>query len=282
MERRREQKWYEAAYHLRKAGKRSLSKGIYWSLELKNRSALTANNLATYYKEENEVKNYKRCIKLYQKSLHRRENMKAACSLAELYFKTGRLDEAIKFYNLAYQRKKNPQILYNLGIVLFYKNNYVDASRLIKESMVVLPKAYQYDALIALIYMYSKIGNVRIAREYFYALIKKYSYKDPDLLHLAYACEAYEFIDTYCFPLLRECTYSKEDAKLVFVVLKGLGKDKVAHYFLERLLEEMKGNSSGTDQFSYQQMYCTVMEAEEPTYEPRLQLHIIKHKPMYQ
>lgn len=282
MEHTREQKWYEAAYHLRKAGKISLSKGIYWSLEFKNRSALTANNLATYYKEENEDKYYKRCIKLYEKSLHRKENVKAACSLAELYFKKERFDEAIKFYNLAYKRKKNPQILYNLGIVLFYNKNYVDASKRIKEAMVVLPKGYQYDALIALIYMYSKIGNSKKAREYFYALIEKYSYKDLDLLHLAYACEAYEFIDTYCFSLLRECIYSKEDAKLVFVVLKRMGKDKVAHYFLERLLEEMEESRRETEQFSYHQIYCNVMEIEEPTYEPILQLHIIKHKPMYQ
>lgn len=277
------------AMKLAKNGHLEAAKTIFTLLEITYRDALTSNNLASYYEEvyyKKQSPNHKeknRVIRLYKKSLQRQENIKAACSLGAIYFKKKEYRVSSYYYRRALKRKQKPELYYNLGLIYFYEGEYEKAIRLIKKAIRQLDAEYQYEALIALIYMYSVLGSKEIARLYFHKLVHKYKKFNVDILHLAYACEEYTYIDQNCLPLLREWFFTVEDVEVVLIVLFALGKEKVAKYFMRRVIEENERNRTLTEREKMQYVICyqKVREFHRPEGQMGFHIDVIHHKKFY-
>lgn len=277
------------AMSLAKNGHMEAAKTIFTILEVTYKDALTTNNLASYYDErydwktKSRHKEESRIIRLYKKSMQRQENVKAACSLGTIYFKKKQYRVSSYYYRKALKRKQRPELYYNLGLIYFYEGEYEKAIRLIKKAIRGLKVQYQYEAMIALIYMYSIIGSKEIARLYFYKLVHKYKRRDVDLLQLAYACEEYSYIDQNCLSLLREKFFTVEDVEVVLIVLFGLGKEKLAKYFMQRVLEEYEKNPELSQRDKVQYLFCyqKVRQLQISERRASFRLEVIPHKKFY-
>lgn len=277
------------ALSLAKNGHIEAAKTIFTVLEYTYSSALTSNNLASYYEEvyyRNEKptkRQTKHIIELYKKSLKRKDNIKAACSLGRIYFKKKQYRVSSYYYRKALKRKQKPELYYNLGLVYFYEGSYDKAIRLIKNAIRELKIEHQYEALIALIYMYSTIGTKEIARLYFHKLVSRYKEYDVDMLHLAYACEEYNYIDQNCLPMLRQWFFTVQDVEVVLTVLFGLEKEKVAKFFMRRVIEENEKCAKLTEREKLQYIMCyqTIKEFHEPKHKMGFHIDVIPHKKFY-
>ena len=255
-------------------------------------TAITANNLAVFYEEyginvSNTQKSLYRDVNIdtvkhyYRISYHRRPNIKAACSLAGLAFEEKEYMQALFYYKRALRIKKRPELFYNLAIQYSFLKKYDCAITCLNKALLGLKPTYQREATRLLIYVCCMGGYKNLARDHFRHYVKSCGEPDLDLLHLAYICQEYDYIDRYCMTLSGERDLEVIDVELVIHALYLVEKKKLAKYFLEKCLK----NSHYVGKAEWVEQCENVIEKAERgvflEYSPVLELEPIAHKKMY-
>lgn len=280
---------YDSVHRLAKKGYYEFAKYVCWYLETRNRTSITANNLAAFYEYEygeastESKENRKKIIKLYKRSLKRSKNVKAACSLGLLCYQDKEYKEAIYYYRMALDRKKYPEIMFNLSILYQLEGEYKKSIYYVKQALSGLSETYVYQANVLLCYLYLCNGEVSKAKHRFCLITDSFRELDIDLFYLAYLCEEYSYIDENCFSLIREWKLSEEDAKVIFHTLHLLKKEKIAKYYLKRLLEEAKSNTESITESrpDYTRAYKEIVEQKKELEISKLHIDLILHNPFY-
>ncbi len=278
---------------LARGGYIRVARFIFRMLEWVYHTAITANNLAAFYEEyllakrDSQYENKWKRIDIttikhyYLVSYHRQHNVKAACSLGYLSFKEQRYKKALFYYKKALKIKESPQLFFNIAVQYLYLEKYDHALFYLSKGQPFLTHEAKKQADLLLIYIHAVNGDKFLAREYFRDYIKTNQSVDMDLLHLAYLCQEYDYIDRHCLSISRDSSLQIKDVEVVICTLRMVGKEKLVAYFIRQCI--INPHYLGQDRWEKQcQKVLEMVEKKElPQYLPKLYVEPIIHKKMY-
>lgn len=278
---------------LARAGYIKVAGFIFGMLEWVYHTAITANNLAAFYeeyllvKQDNQYARKGRSIDIatikhyYLVSYHRQPNVKAACSLGYVSFQEKKYKKALFYYKKALKIKESPQLFFNIAVQYVYLEQYDRALFYLSKGQPFLTYEAKKQADLLLIYIHSVNGNKYLAREYFRDYINTNKSVDMDLLHLAYLCQEYDYIDRNCLSISRDSNLQIKDVEIVVRTLYMVGKEKLVTYFIGQCIVNPHYLGQGEWEQQCQKVLQMTEMKELPLYIPKLYLEPILHKKMY-